>query len=191
MVKLAKTEYPVTENIKNRWSARAFSEQHISQDTLNTLLEAASWAFSANNAQPWEFVYAHRGTPAFEAIWACLSGGNQPWCKQAATFVVCLTLNQFENGKANAWALHDLGAANATMMLQATSMSIYGHPMAGFDRQKVTELLQLDAEKHTPWVIMALGYLDSPETLVDPYKTRETTPRTRRAVSEISRPLHL
>lgn len=179
------------ELIKNRWSARSFSDKLIKDNDLNTILEAATWAFSANNAQPWQFVYAHRGSAEFEAIWGCLAGGNQPWCKDAAALVVCISQDVFENGKRNDWALHDLGAANATMMLQATEMQIFGHPMAGFDRAKASTLLGLNPETHTPWVIMALGYLDSPDKLNDPYKTRELTPRTRKALKEVAKSMKI
>ena len=100
--------------------------------------------------------------------------------------MVSLIRKQFDNGKPNPTAQHDLGAANATLMLQATSMGIYGHPMAGFDRDKAIEALNLDTDVVEPVAFIALGYLDEAEKLEEPFKTRELTPRTRKGIAEIS-----
>lgn len=189
-IKKANTEHAVNDLIRSRWSARSFSPKAIAQEDLETILEAASWAFSANNGQPWSYVYAHHAdTEAFQKIWSCLMPGNQPWCANAAVLMVSLAHKQFDNGKPNAWALHDLGAANATLMLQATSMGIFGHPMAGFDKEKVVELLGIDVEKFEPVAFIALGYLDEPGKLEEPFKTRELTPRSRKSVAEFARQL--
>lgn len=185
-IKIAKTEHPVLDVIKNRWSARSFSDKQISEKEMHTLFEAASWAFSANNAQPWEFVYAHKeDKEAFEKLHSCLVGGNQPWTKTAAVLMAVLAHKKMENGQENKAARHDVGAANTTLMLQATSMDIYGHVMGGFDVKKAAELLNLDTEVMEPVVFIALGYLDSPEKLEEPFKTREITPRTRKPLHQI------
>ncbi len=186
-IKKATTDHPIHELICSRWSARSFSEKAIWQEDLETLLAAASWAFSANNGQPWRYVYAHHSdTEAFQKIWSCLMPGNQPWCANAAVLMVSLMRKQFDNGKPNATAMHDLGAANATLMLQAISMSIYGHPMAGFDREKTIEALGLDTDLVEPVAFIALGYLDEADKLEEPFKTRELTPRTRKSLGEFT-----
>lgn len=186
-IKQAKTEHPVHELIRSRWSARSFSDQSIAQEDLETLLEAASWAFSANNGQPWHYVYAHHhDTEAFQALWSCLMPGNQPWTAKAAVLMVSLAQKNFENGKPNNTALHDLGAANATLMLQATALGIYGHPMAGFDREKTIETLQIDPDQLEPVAFLALGYLDEADKLEEPFKTRELTGRSRRPLESFS-----
>ena len=185
-IKIAKTEHPVLDVIKNRWSARSFSDKLISEKDLHTLFEAASWAFSANNAQPWEFVYAHKeDKEAFEKMHSCLVGGNQPWTKNAAVLMAVLAHTKLENGQENKAARHDVGSANTTLMLQATSMDIYGHVMGGFDVKKAVELLNIDTNVMEPVVFIALGYLDSPEKLEEPFKTRENTPRTRKPLQQI------
>lgn len=186
-IKQANTERPIHDIILSRWSARSFSEKAIAQADVETILEAATWAFSANNSQPWHYVYAHHAdTEAFQKIWSCLMPGNQPWCANAAVLMVSCIHKVNAEGKPNNWAMHDLGAANATLMLQATSMGIYGHPMAGFDKAKTIETFSLNAEILEPVAFIALGYLDEPEKLGEPFRTRELTPRTRKGVAEIS-----
>ena len=185
-IKIAKTKHDVIEVIKNRWSARSFSDKTISETDLHTLFEAASWAFSANNAQPWEYIYAHREDSAgFDKLHSCLMGGNQPWTKNAAVLMAVLAHKKLENGHENKAAKHDVGSANATLMLQATSMNIYGHVMGGFDANKAIETLSINTEVYEPVVFIALGYLDDAEKLEEPFKSRELTPRTRKPLVEI------
>ncbi len=185
-IKIAKTKHDVIDVIKNRWSARSFSDKTISENDLHTLFEAASWAFSANNAQPWEYIYAHReDTEAFHKLHSCLMGGNQPWTKNAAVLMAVLAHKKLDNGHENKAAKHDVGSANATLMLQATSMNIYGHVMGGFDANKAIDVLNVNTEVHEPVVFIALGYLDEAEKLEEPFKTRELTPRTRKPLVEI------
>jgi nitroreductase len=186
-IKIATTHNPVIDLIKNRWSARSFSDKDISQKELETILEAASWAFSANNAQPWHFIYAHRSDASFQKLANCLMPGNQPWAKNAAVMLAVLANKKLDNGAENKAAKHDVGAANTTLMLQALTMGIYGHVMGGFDTAKAIELLDIDTEMQEPVVFIALGYLDAPEKLEEPFKTRELTGRTRKSVSEISK----
>lgn len=190
LVKKAVTQNPVHDLIRSRWSARSFSDKPIAQADLDTIFEAASWAFSAINAQPWEYVYAHRSAPAaFEKLWNCLLPGNQPWAKNAAVLAVSLAKKQFDNGNPNASALHDVGAANANLALQATALGIYAHPMGGFDKKAVIELLHLDPNEVEPVICLALGYLDEAEKLEEPFQSRELTGRSRKAVKDFAKPL--
>lgn len=185
-IKTATTEFPILEIIKNRWSARAFSDKTISEEQLNTLFEAASWAASANNEQPWEYVYAQKSSEGFDKIWNCLAGGNQPWAKNADTLVVAMARKTYQaNGKDNAWAQHDLGMANAHLFLQAISMEIYCHPMAGFDKDKIIDTLQLDNHQE-PICVIALGFLADAETLEEPFRGRELTARKRKALTDFT-----
>lgn len=186
-IKIAKTHNPVIDLIKDRWSARSFSDKEITQNELETILEAGTWAFSSNNAQPWHFVYAHRKDASFQKLHQCLMPGNQPWTKNAAVLMVVLADKKNANGSENKIARHDVGAANATLMLQALSMNIYGHVMGGFDAAKTIETLGVDPEVHEPVVMIALGYLDAPEKLEEPFKTRELTERTRKSVNDVAK----
>ena len=184
MTKTAVTVHPVNQLIRERWSARSFSEKQISQKDLNTLFEAASWAASAGNEQPWEYIYTKQDTPGFDLLWDCLLPGNQPWAKNASVMVVAIARQYFAgNGKSNIAALHDTGMANAHLLLQATELEIVAHPMGGFDRDKLTQALQLKVTEAIACVI-ALGYLGSPDQLEEPFKARELTPRVRKPLTE-------
>lgn len=185
MIKTANTKYPVNELIKNRWSARAFSSKDIDDNTLFTLFEAAGWAPSANNEQPWRYIYAKRSDKeVFEKIVDCLMPGNKPWAKNAAVLTICVIKTTFgPENKLNVAASHDAGLANATLMLQATALNIYGHMMGGYDKAKTKEAFNIPDGYETV-LVLALGYLDSPDTLEEPFKTREVTPRSRKALSE-------
>lgn len=184
-IKQATAQYELLPEIKNRWSARAFDGSPLSVTELNTLLEAAAWAPSANNEQPWIYYYAHRNTEAFKSLWDCLVEGNRPWTAQAAVLMIACTRTTFEQtGKHNGSAEHDLGLANANLLTQATGMNIYGHIMGGFDRAKATALLQLP-DNIRPMYMIALGKLGDPASLEEPYKSRELAPRSRRPLDEI------
>jgi nitroreductase len=183
-LKIAKTKYPVMDIIKNRWSPRSFSAEEITPEDINTILEAGSWAFSAINEQPWRYVVARRGTHLFNSFFNLLLAGNQPWNKNAAALVISISKKTFANATINSSALHDVGAANMLLTLQANSMGIYTHVMGGFDKQKAIELLHLSDEME-PVVMIALGYPDHADKLEEPFKSREILPRTRKPLDEI------
>lgn len=185
--KVALTAYPVADIIRERWSPRAFSERVVTETDMNTIFEAASWAASANNEQPWEYVYALQGTKGFEHLWECLMPGNKPWTKNAAVLIAAIARNTFaSNGKPNNTAQHDLGMANANLFLQAVSMGIYCHPMAGFVKEKLRETVDLKPDQD-PVCMIAMGYLGDPETLEEPFRSREFTPRSRKKTAEFAR----
>lgn len=185
-VKAAVVQTDVHPLIQKRWSALAFSEQQITDEQIEELFEAASWAASAYNEQPWHYFYARRGTDGFEQLWSCLKAGNQPWTKAASVLFVAVHTNTFAmNNMPNSCAAHDLGMANAQLLLQAVHRDIYGHLMAGFDVEKVRQLLKL-GENSTPLCMGALGYLGDADSLTDAYKNREKSPRNRKPVSSFT-----
>ena len=185
-LKGAHTTQPVHPLIRGRFSARAFSPEPLSEAEVLTLMEAAAWAPSAMNEQPWRYRYALRGTDWFDKLWNCLNTGNQPWTRDAAVLVVCSVMKKLErNGQPNQSRHHDLGLANAQLLLQATSMGIYGHLMGGFDHGKADRELGIENEHEEVVCLLALGRLGTPDTLVEPFKTRELTPRTRRPLADI------
>lgn len=184
MIKHAITKFPVLDLIKERWSARSFSPKEVTEEQVYTILEAAGWAPSANNEQPWEFQYALKGTPGFDMIWNCLMPGNQPWNRHAAGFIVTIARKTFSaNGNPNANAEHDSGIATGYLLLQASSMGIFTHPMGGVDKAKLSAELQLTEDQKVLCVI-SFGYLDDAEKLEEPFKGRELTARTRKGLSE-------
>ncbi len=184
-LKLARTTHDVLPLIRERWSARAFSDKPITDDMMRTLIEAASWAPSAMNEQPWRYRYALRGTEWFDLLWACLGPGNQPWAKNAAALGVCsgIKLLHRNNEPNHAWQ-HDVGLANAQLLLQATSMDIYCHLMGGFDHAKANATLAIDTAQEEIVCFIALGHLGHAEQLIEPFHTREITQRTRRPLEE-------
>ncbi|AYA37965.1 nitroreductase [Hymenobacter oligotrophus] len=184
-VKHAQTKYPVADFIKHRWSARSFSNQPIDDETLRTLFEAAAWAPSAMNEQPWRFVYAHREqTEAFGQLWSCLLPGNQPWAKNAAVLVLVLAHKAFaQNGQLNRHHLHDTGMATTNLLLQAGELGIHGHPMGGFDVAKTREAYHLPDELE-PVTVLALGYVGPAEQLEEPFRSRELAARSRKPLEE-------
>lgn len=185
-MKVADTQYPVLDVIRNRWSARSFANEPLSEEEVHTLIEAASWAPSAMNEQPWRFVYAHRShTPAFETLARLLFPGNHAWAAQAALLVVVLGKQTYtRNDKPNRNTAHDVGMATQNLLLQATALDIYGHVMEGFDRSAAREALRL-SEDYEPVTMLALGRLDNPERLEEPYRSREIAQRTRKQVTQL------
>lgn len=189
--KTADTQFPVAELIRKRWSPRSFAAKELLAEDLLTILEAGSWAPSANNAQPWRQVYALRGTKGFSTILSALSPGNQPWAQQAAALVVTIGIRELpDSQQKNTYYLHDAGMLNAFMLLQAQSMGLYGHVMAGFDKHRLAELLDLPVSEDIV-TVTAFGYLDDPGKLDEPYRTRELNKRSRKPLSETASAFNL
>jgi nitroreductase len=190
-LKTANTVYPVHDIIRSRWSPRAFSEAPIDEASLLTLFEAASWAASAFNEQPWSYIYAHRADEeGFQRLLSCLNPSNQSWAQQAAVLVLSIAKKQYvRNGKPNRHYMHDTGAANATLLIQAATQDIYGHMMAGFDYGKTVEVFKLKEETE-PVCFMALGYLGEDLTHLDEGKQlAENKGRSRKPVSDFIKKL--
>lgn len=186
LMKTAPTTYPVHELIRQRWSPRSFTAQPVAPETLDQVFEAASWAASAMNAQPWRYIYAHQAdTEAFHKMVDCLVPGNQPWAKHAAVLVLALIKTSHDDGTPNGAALHDLGLANGNLILEATALGLHGHFMGGFDRAKAQQTFSLP-ENMQPAVMIALGYQGPAEQLEEPFLSREKAPRQRKGVAEIA-----
>lgn len=175
------------ELITRRRSIRAFSDKEISKENMQAILEAASWAPSSMNEQPWRYIYAFRGTAGFDTIWNCLVPSNQSWADKAAVLMVSVAEKTFvRNGKPNRHYMHDTGLANENLIIQAISMDIYAHPMGGFNMHMTREVLQLREDEEVVCFI-ALGYKGDPNALEEPNRTRETEERTRKNIDEISK----
>lgn len=184
-IKTSGTSPQIIEPIRKRWSIRAFSDEMISNDALETLFESASWAPSAMNEQPWRYIAAKRGSPEFELIASTLAPSNKIWAGQSSVLVLSIAETSYSaTGKANHYALYDTGAANYGLLLQAQSMNIYGHIMGGFDRNEAARLFSLP-ESQTTVAVIALGYPGSPDELSDALRTREYAPRSRKHLTEI------
>ncbi len=184
--KQAATSEGVVDLIRDRWSARSFDENSLSEDELNTILEAATWAPSAMNEQPWRFVVARRSEAhAFDELVDFLLPGNAIWARKAGALVLVLGKANYDHkNRPNGNVLHDCGMATMNLLLQATSMGIHGHVMEGFDKSAVSTLYNL-GEELIPVTMVALGFLDEPEKLEEPYLSRETAPRRRKPLSDV------
>jgi nitroreductase len=185
-IKTPATQHALHPLVAKRWSARSFAPKPIADTDMLTLLEAATWSASSMNEQPWRFVYAHReDTGAFARFFDCLMTGNQPWCKNASALVLVLARRNFvKNGEPNRHSMFDVGAACTTLLIQAASIDIYGHLLGGFHMAKTIEDFAL-TDDWEPACFLALGYLDDPQKLEEPFRTRELTPRARKPLSDV------
>lgn len=173
--------------IKNRWSPRAFSNKKVTDKMIQLLFEAASWAPSAMNEQPWQYYYAKTGTEAFNSLIEILMPGNQIWAKNAQLIIVSVVKKQYDkNNRQNRNAVHDIGAANVSLAIQAAEMELQIHQMAGFDKTKATEYLKLDTEKFEPVTFMAVGFVGNANELPDELKKRELQLRKRKDVEDFT-----
>ena len=183
-IKIAETDHPVLDVIKNRWSPRAFTDEIISEEKINSLFEAARWSASSGNEQPWEYYYALKNTDGWDKLFNCLDDGNRLWVKNATILMAAVTNTKFKrNGKPNGTAEHDLGLANSHLFLQAVELGFYLHGMAGFYPGKAKEVLNLGDDKKVVCMI-AGGYLGDPEILNEKNKKSETEPRRRKAITK-------
>lgn len=157
-------DYKVAEPIINRWSARAMSGASISDDELMSLFEAARWAPSSFNNQPWRFIYAKRDTPEWEKLFDLLVPFNQSWCKNAAALVVMVSANNFTDAVPNPDVIgqpsnthsFDTGAAWQNIALQGWVNGLVVHGMAGFDYDKAKQELNIP-DDYTVEAMCAIG----------------------------------
>jgi len=172
--------------ILNRWSPRSYSDRPVSGADLSRVFEAARWAASSNNEQPWRWITARRGTPVHAQLASTLMGFNKDWATQAPVLILTLAHGAFShNGTSNAWALYDLGAANALLCVQAAALGLGTHSMAGYDQKAARQALALPDDLLLGAVI-ALGYQGEPAALAnDQLVARETAPRSRKPLGEL------
>lgn len=177
--KPAETAYPIHELISRRWSPRAYSDKPVDAATIGSLLEAARWAASSNNEQPWRFMVATKAQPAeFAALLDCLKESNQVWAKQAPVLMLSVAKHTFDDGSANRHALHDVGQAAANLAIQATALGLVVHQMAGFSVEKARASFKIP-DDFEPVAVLAIGYQGDAEQLPDRLRERETAPRSR------------
>src|SRR5215469_8653020 len=185
MPKTASTTVPVHPLLAERWSPRGFDRAHeIADEALAALLEAARWAPSAQNSQPWRFLVTRRGEPAHDRLFAALAPGNQAWAGQASALILIVARMAGDDGQPQPWALYDTGQAVAALVTQAQADGLAVHQMGGFDTGAVRAEFGL-GDALTPVVVLAIGRRDSTADLPEPLAARETAPRTRRPVSDL------
>ena len=186
-VQPAPTTY-LNDLLRRRWSPRAFAATPVEAEKLEALFEAARWAPSGGNAQPWRFLLTRRGTPSFDRLRDCLMRGNRPWTENVPVLLLSVAETQFppkgdKPARTNPTALHDLGMALANLTLQATELGLSVHPMAGFDAGRVREAFGVP-DLFEPVTVTAVGYLAPSDTLPEGLREREEAPRVRRPLRE-------
>lgn len=175
----------VHELLRERWSPRAFADRGVDPEDLRALLEAAQWAPSCFNEQPWAFVVARREDgEEFERLLGCLVPGNQAWARSAAVLMLSVAKLRFErNGKPNRHAGHDVGLAVAQLTAQATALGLGVHQMAGFDADAARSTYSIP-EGWEPMAAIAVGHPGDPDALPDGLRERELGPRSRKPLSD-------
>ncbi len=182
--KHAVTDLPVEDLILRRWSPRSFADTPVSEESLRTIFTAAGWAASSYNEQPWRFVVGRKGDETWTKIFDALTPPNQAWAKAAPILYAAFAKRNFShNGSLNAVATHDVGAACATLSLQAMALGLHTHGMAGFDPQKLRDAFQVP-DGFEPVSCWALGYLGDADALPENYRKMELQPRTRKPLND-------
>ena len=181
----APVEFPVNELIQNRWSPRAFSDKPVSQEVLRSLFEAARWAPSSSNEQPWAYIVATKDdTENFEKSLGALVEFNANWAKKAAVLVIAVAQLAFaKNNAPNRNAQYDVGAASLQLSIEATARGLVVHQMAGFDPETAREAYNIPQGRE-PIAAMAIGYPGDASSLPEPLQSREKAPRSRKRIRE-------
>ena len=185
MQKPAATDHQVHDFIVQRWSPRAFSNKPVSPDVLRSLFEAARWAASSYNDQPWAYIVATKDDEQnYSKLLSVLVDVNAAWAKQAPVLAISVARKHFKHdGSPNRVALHDVGAANAQLTMEATSRGLLVHQMGGFDQAKARQVFGIP-EGWDPVSAIAIGYPGDPETLPEKLRAPELAARTRKPLSE-------
>lgn len=173
-------EAPVMEIVRIRKSSRAFSSRPVSATAIASLFEAARWAPSSRNEQPWTYIYATADQPElYQKIFQTLTEGNKIWVQHAPLLIVSMMRKTFRRDDTpNPSAAYDLGAANAFLTLQATAMGLNVRQMAGFYPQLLKEALRVPPAYEVV-TVMAVGYPSEPDKLPPDLQQREQAPRVR------------
>ena len=184
MNKKPETSATLTELLEKRWSPRAYDANHLIEDKhMLSILEAGRWAPSANNGQPWRFSVAVRGTDAHAKVTEGLGGFNQAWAPAASVMIV-ISIKKKEDRTSSVKNYYDAGLAVSLMTVQAQSLDLYSHQMAGIVPEVIQEGLDIPSEFEVA-VVVAVGKIASPDVFEGAAYEREIAPRTRLSLEEI------
>ena len=168
-----KVEFQVNSIFPTRWSPRALSGEPITDEELFTLFEAARWAPSSRNNQPWRFIYAKQDTPAWEKLFTLLGDFNKEWTRNAAVLLVIISRKTFEyDGKISRTHSFDTGAAWENLALQASLMGLIAHGMEGFDYDTAKKELHIPDDYQVE-AMVAIGKPGKKENLSAALQERE------------------
>jgi nitroreductase len=185
MEKPAATDVALHEFIRSRWSPRAFADKPVPAAVLRSLFEAARWAPSSNNEQPWAYLVGTRDDPEnYAKVLGVLVEFNASWAKNAPVLALSVAhLKMQRDGKPNRVALHDVGSASAQLTFEANAHGLRVHQMAGFDMEKARQTFAIPPDWE-PVAAMAIGYPGNPDSLPEKLRERELAPRTRKPLTE-------
>jgi len=185
--KPAISSVPIHDILQNRWSPRSFdADKSIDPQTLTALLEAARWAPSCFNDQPWRFLVCNKTThlSAWEKLLSTLGEKNQLWARNAPVLILSMAMHEFgHNGKPNRWSMYDAGAASVSLCLQATAMGLATHQMGGFDASQCKQSFDLP-DACNPMSVIAVGHRAAAELLPDDLRETEFKARSRKPLNE-------
>lgn len=172
--------------LRRRRSPRAFANRPVAREQIHLMLEAARWAPSAFNEQPWRFVVATQEQPeAYERLLGTLNDRNAVWARRAPLLILSVAkLTQGNTDQPNTYAFHDVGLAVGNLLAQATALGLVAHQMGGFDAARAREAVGIPAG-FAPVAMIAVGYPGDAEMLPEDLRARERAPRTRKPLSEI------
>ncbi len=184
MQKPANNDFPILDQLRDRWSPRAFSSRPVPPESVRSLLEAARWAPSSFNGQPWRFILATREAETdFQTALACLNEWNRSWAGSAPLLLLVAARMNFDDGAENRHALFDSGQAMAHLSIQATALGLFVHQMAGILPEQIQQTYGLP-EGYEPVSAAAIGYCGEADSLAEDLREKELAPRVRKALSE-------
>ena len=184
--KTALTGHPILKLLAQRWSPYAFAEREVSTEDLRSLFEAARWAPSSYNEQPWSYIVAVRSQPSqFEGLLSCLVEGNQAWARHAPVLALGVVRETFtRNDRPNPAAAHDLGLASMSLVVEAAARNLVVHQMIGIVPDRARELYEIP-EHSRALTGIAIGHLGDSSKLPDALRARDLAPRTRKSLREL------
>ena len=187
MSRNATTSTPINPELAQRWSPRSYDTSAVlTPADLTASFEAARWAPSANNSQPWTYLVGFRGDDTFNAILPTLAGWNSAWMPNASAIIVAVAQTAGADGTPNHYALYDLGQSVAHFSVQAQTDGLYVHQVAGTDVEALKEAFNLPAG-YEAFLTIAVGKLAPADDLPEPLAEREKAPRVRHELAEIVR----
>jgi len=182
--KYRQPENEINPLLLNRWSPRALSGETITDEELHSLFEAAKWAPSSFNNQPWRFIYAKNNSIHWEKLFSLLTANNQSWVKRAAVLVLIITKQTFDyNGSPDTTATFSAGAAWENLALEATSRGLIAHAMVGFDLERARAEYKIPADYKVE-ALVAIGRPGKKEELSEQQQAVEF-PSDRKKLKEI------
>jgi nitroreductase len=185
MNKNAITRHPINEAAMKRWSPRAFLDKPVEKEKLISLLEAARWAASGGNVQPWRFILGNRPDATWKCIFDALAPGNQEWNEHVPVLMVAVgaKISPFD-GEISPVFQYDTGQAVSSLSIEAIHQGLYVHQMGGFSIEKIHADFEIPKD-FLAIAVIAVGYIGDPESLPDKLKKRELLPRERKPLEEM------